>query len=46
LGVLLDALQGSLYASDAQIVRLTAERYDAHPTIPRGHVEVTVSVAA
>jgi Holliday junction resolvase RusA-like endonuclease len=42
LGVCLDALQGVLYESDAQIVHITARRYEdaAHPRI-----EVTVRPA-
>jgi Holliday junction resolvase RusA-like endonuclease len=39
LGVLLDALQGSCYSSDSQIVRIVAERRDSER---RGFVDVTV----
>ena len=39
LGVLLDALQGSCYTSDSQIVRIVAERRDGGS----GTVQVTVA---
>lgn len=42
LGVLLDALQGSVYASDAQIVQLWARRCDDHPELAPGTVRVEV----
>lgn len=38
IGVLLDALQGSAYENDSQIVRIVAERRDGG----RGEVQVTV----
>lgn len=40
--VLYDALQGSLYTDDAQIGKDARERFDAHESIPKGHVRVTV----
>lgn len=42
LGVVLDALQGVFYASDAQIVALAARRFE-DPKNPR--VEITVEAA-
>ena len=43
VGILLDALQGVCYTSDAQIVELHAHRSDATPKDPR--VEVTIRAA-
>ena len=43
LGVLLDALQGTCYENDGQIVELRATRSDADPKHPR--VEVTLTPA-
>jgi Holliday junction resolvase RusA-like endonuclease len=43
IGVLLDALQGTVYVNDSQVVQLWARRCDEHPTIPKGHVLVEVS---
>lgn len=45
LGVCLDALQGSVYSDDSQIVRLSAERYEATSVQPPGIV-VRVAEAA
>lgn len=46
LGVLLDALQGSLYENDAQIVSIHAERKDAAPGVSAaGRVAVIVEAA-
>lgn len=42
LGVLLDALQGSVYYSDAQIVQLWARRCDEHPELAPGTVRVEI----
>jgi crossover junction endodeoxyribonuclease RusA len=44
LGVLLDALQGTCYHSDAQITELHAHRSDADPEFPR--VVITISPAS
>jgi Holliday junction resolvase RusA-like endonuclease len=41
LGVLLDALQGTAYVNDSQIVRIDAWRIDGDER--RGHVEVTIT---
>lgn len=43
LGVLLDALQGTIYESDAQIVQLWARRCDEHVQVKKGHVWVQVT---
>lgn len=40
--VLYDALQGSIYDDDAQIAQDWRRRVDAHPTIPKGFVQVEV----
>jgi Holliday junction resolvase RusA-like endonuclease len=42
--VLYDALQGIAYTDDKQIVQDWRRRVDEHPTIPKGHIHVTVSV--
>ena len=43
--VLYDALQGSIYADDKQIVHDERWRCDAHEVIPKGHVRVEVRAA-
>ena len=45
LGVLLDALQGVIYANDSQIVQIWARRCDEHPELQPGTVRVEVSPA-
>lgn len=45
LGVLIDALQGSLYADDSQIIQIWARRCDEHAQLGPGQVRVTVSPA-
>ena len=45
LGVLLDALQGVVYASDAQVVQIWARRCDEHPELEPGTVRVEVCAA-
>lgn len=41
--VLYDALEGSLYADDAQIAQDWRRRVDEHATIPKAHVRVEVN---
>lgn len=43
LGVLLDALQGVVYANDSQVVQIWARRCDEHPTLQPGTVRVEIS---
>jgi Holliday junction resolvase RusA-like endonuclease len=45
LGILLDALQGNVYESDAQIVQIWARRCDEHPELEPGTVRVEVGPA-
>lgn len=45
LGVLLDALQGVVYANDSQVVQIWARRCDEHPELKPGTVRVEVSPA-
>jgi Holliday junction resolvase RusA-like endonuclease len=41
--VLYDALQGSVYADDRQIAQERTARVDAHPSIPKGYMQVRIT---
>lgn len=43
--ILCDALQGTLYAKDSQIVQIWARRVDEHGDLPKGMVRVEVGPA-